>query len=354
MKTIFDLLEEIKKNEFEINTFNIFIKDKNYKAKFLEFIRKLKPIDEFKKINMIFKDVDTSLIKYIKTYSTNEEYFKNIVLFNPELYKEKKRELEYNKNITYKILETNENTYDLMEYISYNKNFISDFIAKQNRKTFLSIPMLKAIMFNKESVNINLKTNQKEFDSKIYKQGKKDFLLKKERSIEFSINKEQLLTNIRFVLPNVFIICLDDQSYLYQNKIILSDKLVLKNIIFNDIKDKFIYIIELFKKIYQTELTEEQMLINLSIKRKNNEEVKNNPFLFKLSNNIIITEKYINFKYITSFEDYIERENVIKDCVQKQNKFNNFLEEIDRNSLLFYNNDQIDLIFSKAFNGQIF
>lgn len=354
MDSIFDLLQEIKKNDYTINTFNIFIKDKNYKNKFFEMINKLKPIDEFKNINKIFPNVDTNLIKYIKTYSTKEECFKNIVLFNPILYAENKKELAYNKNITYKVLEKNENTDSLMEYVSYNKNFISDFITKQNRKVFLSIPMLKAIMFNKEGINIDLKTNQKEFDSKIYHQGKKDYLLKKERFIEFNINKEQLLTNVRFILPNVFIICLEDQSYLYQNKIIISDKLVLNNIVFKDINEKFIYIIDLYKRIYNTDLIDKEILVNISIKKPNKDKIKNNPFLFKLNNNIIITDNFINFKYISSNEDFKRRLEIIEECLNKQRKFEEFLNRIDKNSLLFYDNEKIDLIFRHAFASQIF
>lgn len=353
MNVIFDLLHEIQKNAFEINTFNIFIKDQDYKEKFLILIQKLKQVDEFSKMNLIFPNIDYTLIKYIKTYSTHEECFKNIVLFNPDLYKKGNKEQELNKNITYKILARNENTDNLMNYVSYNKNFISDFITKQNRKVFVSIPMLKAVMFNKESINIDLKTNQKEFDSKVYKQGKKDYLLKKERFIEFNINKEQFLTTVRFILPNVFIICLDDNSYLYQNKIILSDKLQLKNIVFSNILEKFKYIIDLYQKIYDTPLGNDNVFINISIKRPNIEKIKNNPFLFQLKNNVIITDKFINFKYVTTLEDYNARENIVKDCLDKQNKFKKYLNRLDKNSLLFYNDEKINLIFSEAFNSQV-
>ncbi|QKE44542.1 putative viral intermediate transcription factor 45 kDa subunit [Yalta virus] len=349
MNVVFDLLNEIQKNEFEINTFNIFIKDKNYKIKFLALIDKLKQVDEFKKMELIFPDIDHSLIKYIKTYSTHEKCFKNIVLFNPNLYEKCEREQESNKNISYKILSKNENTNNLMDFISYNKNFISDFIAKQNRKVFVSIPMLKAVMFNKESINIDLKTNQKEFDSKVYKQGKKNYLLKKERFIEFNINKEQLLTTVRFILPNVFIICLDDHSYLYQNKIILSDKLQIRNIVFPNIMEKFKYIINLYQKIYNVILSDDNVSINISIKRPNVEKIKNNPFLFQLKNNVIITDKFINFKYVTTLEDYKIRENVVKDCLEKQNKFEKYLKRLDQNSLLFYDDNKINLIFTEAF-----
>lgn len=354
MNIVFDLLHEIQKNAFEINTFNVFIKDQDYKEKFLILIEKLKKVDEFNKMNLMFPNIDHNLIKYIKTYSTHEECFKNIVLFNPNLYKDGNKRQELNRNITYKILAKNENTDNLMNYISYNKNFISDFIVKQNRKVFVSIPMLKAVMFNKESINIDLKTNQKEFDSKVYKQGKKDYLLKKERFIEFNINKEQLLTTVRFILPNVFIICLEDHSYLYQNKIILSDKLQLNNIIFPNIIEKFKYIIDLYQKIYGIVLKNDNVSINISIKRPNIEKIKNNPFLFQLKNNVIITDKFINFKYVTTLEDYQLRENIVKECLDKQNEFKKYLKRLDKNSLLFYNDNKINSIFAEAFNSQIF
>lgn len=355
MNTIFDLLHEIKKNQFEINTFNIFIRDVEYKTKFLALIEKLKQVDEFTKLKEVFPYIDSNLIKYIKTFSTSEECFKNIVLFNPNLYNNNDEEsLEENKNITYKILNQNENTEQLKNYISFKKNFISDFINKQNRKVFVSVPMLKAAMFNKETINIDLKTNQKEFDSRVYKQGKKEYLIKKERHIEFSINKEQLLTSVRFILPNVFIICLYDHSYLYQNKIIISDKLVLNNITFPNIIEKFKYIIDLYQNFYGTVLTNENVYLNISIKRQNIEKIINNPLLFKLNTNIIITEKYINFKYVSTLDDYRKRENEIKECLNKQNKFKNFITNIDNNSLLFYSNKNIESIFGDAFNGQIF
>lgn len=351
MKSVLDLLEEITKNDYSINTFNIFIKDKDYIQKFEELIEKIKQVDEFDKINNIFPNIDKSMIRYIKTYSTKkEEVFKNIVLFNSDLYKNIEETESYNKNITYKIKNENQNTKGLCTYISQQKTFISDFIDKQSKKVIVSIPMLRSEMFNKESINIDLKTTQKEFDTKVYKQGKKNYLLKKERFIDFTINKEQLLTNIRFVLPNVFIICLQDQSYLYQNKIMISDKLTLNNIKFNNIVDKFIFIKKLHEDVFGIKLTDENISVNLSAKRTNKEGLIPNPFLFNLDTHMIVTKNYISFKYVTSYEDFLEKEKIIKNCIKKQNHLITFLKTVDRNSLLFFNDKKIDLIFSNAFN----
>lgn len=352
MKNIINLLEELIKNKYTITGFNIFITDENYKLCFTELINKIKKVEEFVKIKNIFPNIDPRLIRYIKTYTTDKnEEFKNIVIFNNDLYENDQREIPENQNINYKIIEENSNTKRIINYISYNKNFISDFISKQNKKKKISIPLLKAEMFNKEVIGFVPKDCKKEFDTKKYSQCKEKYLLKKDRHIDFSINKEQLLTNIRFVLPNVFIICLKDQTYIYRNKIIISDKLILENNVFNNMIEKFIFIKNVFENVYETKLLDENIRINLSVKRDNTINLKNNALLFSLPTDIIVSEKYINFKYVKNYEDLIERQNKIKKCLELQKKLYKCFNGLDKKQLLLYNDDNLNLIFSNAFTG---
>lgn len=206
-------------------------------------------------------------------------------------------------------------------------------------------------MFNKEVIGFVPKDCKKEFDTKKYSQCKEKYLLKKDRHIDFSINKEQLLTNIRFVLPNVFIICLKDQTYIYRNKIIISDKLILENNVFNNMIEKFIFIKNVFENVYETKLLDENIRINLSVKRDNTINLKNNALLFSLPTDIIVSEKYINFKYVKNYEDLIERQNKIKKCLELQKKLYKCFNGLDKKQLLLYNDDNLNLIFSNAFTG---
>lgn len=353
MNNIINLLEKLIKNDYTITGFNIFITDENYKLCFTELIKNIKKVDEFSKIKNIFPNIDPKLISYIKTYTTDKnEEFKNIVIFNNDLYENDQREIQENKNINYKIIEETPNTKRLINYISYNKNFISDFISKQNKKKKLSIPLLKAKMFNKDDNIIVPKDFKKEFDTNVYSQCEEKYLLKKNRHIVFSINKEQLLTSVRFVLPNVFIICLKDKTYIYRNKIIISDKLILENNVFNNMMEKFLFIKNIFENVYETKLLEENVRINLSIKRDNKINLKKNPLLFSLPNDIIISEKYINFKYVKNYEDLKERENKINECLELQNRLIDNFNGLDKKQLLLYNNDNLNLIFSNTFTGQ--
>lgn len=359
IKEIYELIDFIEKNNFKINILNIFLnfKDKLYLNKFKEIFDKFNSLENF---NDLKKNFDTkylnykNYIKYIKIYHVLNKNNKNIILFNPNIYKHlpdiENIQDEYtneNKTLLYKIKKRNQNTNKLLNFLLNEENFINNFIKKQNTKTFIYTKLWKNdVLQNNENINLDLLNFKNNTNTKVYKEIKK-YKIKKKQSIEFKINQEKILTNVRLSLPNTIIICFNDLSFVQLNKIVISNSLTTNNQTFNSFKEKIEYYIDIYKNLFDVDIDKINLNYNITIKKENTKHLKYNELVYKLNEKkILFSEENINIKYIKNLDELKEHIQNLQTYEEKfeeyKNKFSNynFL-----NYLLYLNNYCINKFF---------
>lgn len=356
---IYELIDFVEKNNFKINILNIFLNFKNklYLDKFEEIFEKFNSLENF---NDLKKNFDKkylnykNYIKYIKIYHVLKKNNQNIILFNPNIYKHlqdieeiKEEYTNENKTLLYKVKNRNKNTNKLLNFLLNEENFITNFIKKQNTKTFIYTKLWKNdVLQNNENINLDLLNFKNNNNTKIYKEIKK-YKIKKKQSIEFKIHQEKIVSNVRLSLPNTIILCFNDLSFIQLNKIVVSNSLTLNDINFKGFKEKIKYYIDIYKNLFDVDVDNINLNYNITIKKENTNNLKYNELVYKLNEKkILFSEENINIKYIKNKEELIDH---IKNLKIYEEKFEEYKKKFSEynflNYLLYLNNYCINKYF---------
>lgn len=341
MSDIFDSIDYINKKNGEINIFNIFIflDPEINNSKFGYFFDYFKKIYTFKNLSIIFNEKILSIINYIKIYSVID-FRINYILFNDKYFNTFDKIVDENKlnkldNIKIKVEENGEQSNQLINFLAQQKNFLTNFILKQNNKSKLSSRYWLKNIYHKNKENKKINT-----DHIIKTDG---FTIKKKINTEIIIKNERISSTLRLALPNDIIISFNDGSYISLNKIIISKTLNAFSCIFTDFGEKLRYILNLYKIIFNIDLIEDATFsYNISFKIKNEFDLFNNIFL-NIDENVKISEKYINIKYIRSKKDLIKYDKLLQSYKQENILF--------KQDLLSYSNQEILYSYPEIINS---
>lgn len=360
IKDIYDIIEYININNFKINILNIFIdiKGDNYLNKYKSIIKNFNEIECFDQIENFFSKEYLNYkkyINYIKLYYVLEKNNQNIILFNPNVY-ENLDDIEYNKNNTYvnennnliySVKQQNNNTLKLINFLLNQKNFINSFSKKQNTKTFIYSKLWKnKLLKNNEEINLDLLNFKNNTNEKTYKEIK-DFKIKKLQTIEFSIHKEKITSNVRLSLPNTIILGFTDLSFVQLNKIVISNTLNFNDLNFNSFKEKIDYFINIHKMLFDIDIHTINIKFNITIKKENKKKIKYNELVYKLNTNkILFSDDNINIKYINNIDELKNYIDILKIYEEKLLEIENkFLKYNFENYLLYLDNKTLEKFF---------
>lgn len=348
-------LNLIEKNHHKVTILNIFLKfeNKTYDAFFTNIVKQFQNIKNFSNCELLFQKLtneEINNINYIKTYTAIEKTNLNYILFNPKLYQNIQEQTINFPYITFQDENISTiNTNKLKTYILSEKNFITDFVKKKNKKKTIISGLWNNSTFGNNNQNKNLNTfkTTNEFNSKEYIQCKdSDYKIKKIIKIKLIINEEQIITNVRLILPNSFAIALSDNSYIYLNKIIISNTLTLGTKNFKNITEKKKYMFDLYYRIFK--INPNNLNISFSISLTITDLPIENKTILQVNINPQITysKEKITIKYISSFEQLTKSYNEIeqyKKKYEKYEKYNNMLKQHNI-SILLLSNKTIDFL----------
>lgn len=349
MNDLIELVKKIENDGFEINA--IVIIDKEKKKGFIELVQKIKNIKTFEEFKEMF-NVDEKILNYIKVYCTTEERYKTFILFNPELYKDKKYEESVNKDkekeIFFNVLNETDRTKSLIDYIKNEDTFISKFIEKQNSKSKVVLSVLRNNLLSKPETNLRKMEKVSEFETKRLIKNKNNYTIKKNVTLSFDVNGEVLKNNIRIVLPNKFILSLIDSSYISKTQIILSNVKKLGDYTFENYLQK----IEKFNEIYESIFGEkmENVEYRINIKKKNESGLTLDSLFIKKQESLTVTKNNINMRCVTSLKDYETRVNNIKEAEKILIDKKKILSELSDEDSLLYTKDELKNIFNELFS----
>lgn len=348
MEELIELLTLIEQKNHTINVFNIFIKENkdNYINRFKTLLDQIKSIKNFNDCSGMFPLLSPEqfqTINYIKTYTVLDKDNFNYIIFNPKLYKDLTNDDKktINTNITCKVINECDNTKKILSYILTESNFITNFVTKQSSKSVTCVSLWKSEIFSKNSNNnmnklhldsFNKKTN---FDTKTYVPGKGKFKIKKLRTLDLLIDKEQIITNARLTLPNSFTICLSDFSYIYINKIIISETLTIGDKVFKNMIEKANYIFELYELFYGESIKNFTISYNISLRIDNTNKILYKTLLYYPipTKQISFTPHNISIKYINSVTELQNCYEIINKYIQKYNEIKKKGEYIIQNNI---------------------
>lgn len=361
MESIIKILDFVEKNNDTISIFNIFLKLNNeYILIFSDLMNKFKNIKSYDEIHNLFTNITDDIkesISYIKCYNVIEKSKKiNYIIFNPSVYEHINTDLYDNdikcgiqiENITE--IPTIRNK-KLINYIIHEDNFIKKFIIKQNNKETFAYKAWNDSEVNSiknKKINISLLNKKTSHETKIYSMTS-NYKIKKTCSANLIINNELIQGSIRITLANIICICLIDKSYIYLNKIVISDTLNFGNICFPNIKSKFLYIKNIYETLFNKKIDEiKNISISISVKKNNINNLSYNSFVSYIQkNDITITKKNIGLKYIKNFEDLIKKYELCDEYYEKIKLFKKKLYSVIKESdtkLLYLTNEKLDKI----------
>lgn len=358
MEELFQIYDLLITNNFVINILNLTInipKDQYFQI-YTEKLNLFKNCLLFKNIKKIFPKIqksDLEIINYIKIYNVMNNN-QTISFFNPKLininYNDEYFEYEQNStsfvlenDLKIKVLKYTKLTCKIIHFLQTEKNYFTEFIKKQNKKTKLSISLWKKKYLYKEEFNIKILNKESRFSSINY-EIIDNHKIKKKFKLHVILEKEKIISNCRISLPNTICICIDD-NYIYINKIIISMKLVIHDIKFESFIKKVYFLIKLYYKIYQINIYD--INFNLSVKKKNNIDIiKFETTNLLLLKHVKITKKFINIKYITKYQELVQIFKLLTKHYKNQIKKKNILSKLVFTDILNLDKNKIDQIIN--------
>lgn len=340
MERLLNLFYEIYNCGGEVNVLNVFVKSKNPDKVLKSILEKLYICKTFEQLKKTFPAIDMNMVSYIKTYSRNISMEEpGMVIFNPDVYLNLSIP-EVSENIAYKVESSSDNTSKVVDYIHNHKTFLSNIVNKSNKKKKgVSVSIAREKLFQIEKLYLK----------QVVKENIEPVIVKKNIQNNISITNEQITTSLRFMLPNTLAICLKDKSYIYTNKIIVSDSNTCGDMVFGSMKEKVSFLFDMYSAFFE-DITTLEMFFGITTKFNNSENIKRNTLLPSLSTNISISPSIISMKYLRDVEQFRVARKEIEDAICKEKSVNNYLSTLPSSEILQYTNDNIDHIFDLCFS----
>lgn len=339
MENLVNLFCEIYSYGGEVNILNVFVKSKKSDTVLrgvLETFYKCKTFEELKKA---YPSIDMDSVSYIKTYSrhvSSEE--PGLVIFNPDVY-QNLPEVEVSENVTCKIESSSHNTQKVADYIHNHKTFLSNIINRSvKKKKGVSVATAREKLFHTEKLYLKPVVSENRVPD-----------IPKKSLKYVSISNEQITTPVRFMLPNTLAICLKDKSYVYTNKIIVSDSGTCGDHVFASMNEKILFLFNIYSSFFE-DITNLEIFFGITAKFRNLENLKRNTLLPSLSTNISISTDIISMKYLRGIEQFHVAKKEVEDAIAKEKSITQNLMALSSSEILQYTNDNVDQIFDLCFS----